>query len=503
LASSDHPGRRVRRAKRAGRAWWIPTLGAVAILAAAPLALAQTATADWSQTQGGAAHLGSVTSGPEPPFREAWRAEQPVSGPGHQYGLSAPIVVGDVVVAVGPRAVVGVSGQDGSLVWSVDRRFGPSVAPAAALADGRTVILYTEGFGTGPPEASPTPSPSPTPASGSDEAPPSFLVAIDAETQEPSWDAPLRLESVSRTGVTIDGDTAFVADRLGTVYAVDVATGELRWSEDAGGPVTAPLSAADGTVVATVQGDRTTRARLAAFDAATGDLDWRQEVSGAAVYGSAVSIDGGAIFAGFSDQTVRSFDLGDGGERWATRVNGLAFVGIPVVSDGALLVVDAAGQVYRLDPGTGERVWDFALNELVVRSSAIAIGDHVLVATVNGDLAAIRADDGRLVWRRGEPGAVLRNLTPAGDRVVGVTGGPRAGLIAFANDPDGRLVSIVSPTEPDPASLVVNYLVAAVPLALLLILGGRWLLGRMGPAFLEDDGTEPLPVGSGSEGGDP
>jgi hypothetical protein len=87
--------------------------------------------------------------------------------------------------------------------------------------------------------------------------------------------------------------------------------------------------------------------------------------------------------------------------------------------------------------------------------------------------------------------------------VVGVTGGPRAGLIAFANDPDGRLVSIVSPTEPDPASLVVNYLLAAVPLALLLILGGRWLLGRMGPAFLEDDGTEPLPVGSGSEGGDP
>jgi hypothetical protein len=61
-------------------------------------------------------------------------------------------------------------------------------------------------------------------------------------------------------------------------------------------------------------------------------------------------------------------------------------------------------------------------------------------------------------------------------------------LIAFANDPDGPpLVSIVSPTEPDLASLVVNYLVAAVPLALALILMGRWLRGRMGPAFLDDE----------------
>ncbi len=504
MASSDHPGRRVRCAKRAGRALWIPTLGAAAILAAAPLALAQTATEDpWMQTQGGAAHLGSVATGAAPPFLEAWRAEQPVSGPGHQYGLSAPIVVGDLVVAVGPRAVVAVSAADGSVAWSVDRRFGPTVAPAAAVVGGRTLILYTEGFGTGPPSATPTPSPSPSPASDGDEAPPSFLVALDARTQEPAWEAPLGLEAVSRTGVTIEGDTAFVADRLGTVYAVDVASGDLSWSEDAGGPVIAPLAVADGTVVATVQGDRTTRrARLAAFDAATGDLDWRHEVAGAAVFGSAVSVDGGAIFAGFSDQTVRSFDLGDGAERWATRVNGLAFVGIPVVTDEALLVVDAAGQVYRMDPGTGERVWDFALNELVVRSSAVAVGDHVLVATVNGDLAAIRIDDGRLVWRRGERGAVLRNLTPAGDHLVGVAGGPRAGLIAFANDPDGRLVSVVSPTELDPASLVANYLIAAVPLALLLILGGGWLRGRMGPAFLEDDPAEEVGVDAALEGGE-
>ncbi|HEY7478194.1 MAG TPA: PQQ-binding-like beta-propeller repeat protein, partial [Actinomycetota bacterium] len=464
--------------------------------AATPAALAQ-ATATWSQTQGSAAHTG-VGDGPEPPFAEAWRAEQPSSGPGSQYGLSAPIVVGDEAVAVGPRALVGISLHDGSVTWTVDRRFGPSVAPAAASVRGRTLVLFTEGFGTGPPSASPTPSPSPSPSSDDEgEQPPSFLTAIDAATQRPAWEAPVRLEAVSRSGVTVDGGTAFLADRLGTVVAVDAADGEVIWSEDAGGPITAPLAVGDGTVVATVEGNRTTRARLVAFDAATGEVDWRHEVAGSAVFGSAPSIGEGAIYVGFSDQTVRRFDLGDGTQGWATRVNGLAFVGIPAVTPDAVVVVDAAGQVYRIDPTTGARTWDFALNELVVRSSAVVVGDHVLVATVGGDLAAIGLDDGRLVWRRGERGPVLRNLAPAGDVIVGVQGGPHAGLIAFAHDPDGELVSVVSPTELDPASLIVNYLIAAVPLALVLLLLGRWLRGRMGPAFLDDEvqpGLDPVEV---------
>jgi outer membrane protein assembly factor BamB len=397
-------------------------------------------------------------------------------------------VVGDVVVTVGPRSVVGVSPADGSVAWTVERRFGPSVSPAGVAVGDRTLILYTEGFGTGPPAASPAPSPTASPTPSADEGSlPSFLVAIDATSREPAWDEPVRLEAVSRTGVTTEGDTAFVADRLGMVYAVDVATGEVRWSEDAGGPVTVPLAAAEGTVVAAVQGDRRTRALLVAFDAGTGQVRWRHEVAGAAVFGSAVSIDAGSLFAGFSDQSVRAFALDDGSERWASRVNGLAFIGIPVVSGDAVLVVDAAGQVYRFDRGSGARVWDFALNELVVRSSGLVIGDHALIATARGDLAAIDLASGRLTWRRGATGPVLRNLTPVGELVVGVSGGPRAGLIAFEHDADGRLVSIASPTEPDPPSLVLNYLVAAVPLAVALIFGGRLLLRRMGPAFLEDE----------------
>ena len=132
----------------------------------------------------------------------------------------------------------------GGELWSVDRDYGPSVSPAIAETSKRRILIYTEGFGDNPPEGTATPSPdgdaesvvSPSSGSGSDAGPfDSHVAAIDLDTQEPVWDAPVQLDAVSRTGVTVDGDTAYLGDNTGTVYAIDVATGAIRWTADAGG----------------------------------------------------------------------------------------------------------------------------------------------------------------------------------------------------------------------------------------------------------------------------
>ena len=88
------------------------------------------------------------------------------------------------------------------------------------------------------------------------------------------WDAPVQLDAVSRTGVTVDGDTAYLGDNTGTVVAIDVATGAVRWTADAGGFLTTALAVSDGSVVATVQGDRTSRSHVVAFDATDGSRSW-------------------------------------------------------------------------------------------------------------------------------------------------------------------------------------------------------------------------------------
>jgi outer membrane protein assembly factor BamB len=471
-------------------------IGAALLSAAFGLssAAAQPASEPWSQTQGGPAHGGFVPEGPQPPYREAWRVEEPAGGPTNQFGISAPVLTGRLAIAVGPENVLAVDVATGESAWTIDREFGPPVAPAVVEAGGRTLVLYSEGFGDSPPTATPTPTPtstsSPSPSAGPENAFPSFLVAIDLETRQAAWDAPVELKEVSRTGVTVDGDTAYVGDDRGNVYAIDAITGDPRWTADAGGFIDTSVAVSDGLVVVVVQGNRSARASLVALDGATGEQRWRRELEGVAVLGSMASIADGIIYAGFSDRTVRAFRLTSGAQLWSARVNGFAFVGSPAVVDGAVVVVDSGGQVYRLDATTGDRVWDFAVNEPVVRAPPLVIGDRALIATDEGNLIAIDMGSGRLVWQLGESDGLLRGLTPAGDLVLAVSGGERSGLVSFEHDPDGALVSLVSPTTLDLGRLLMSYGLAALPLVFLLFLGGRFLIGRLGPAFIEDDDLE-------------
>jgi outer membrane protein assembly factor BamB len=444
----------------------------------------------WAQFQGDAGHTGFVTDAAQPPYRAAWHLGVPLGGPNATFGLSQPVVDGSSIVAVGSDSIVAADIATGRELWSVDRDYGPSVSPAVAETAERRILIYTEGFGDHPPEGTATPSVEASPSSSPSDAGPfdSHVAAIDLDTQEPLWDAPVQLDAVSRTGVTVDGDTAYLGDNTGTVVAIDVATGAVRWTADAGGFLTTALAVSDGSVVATVQGDRTSRSHLVAFDATDGSTSWDDEMSGEALFASAPSISGDTIVVGFSDRTVRAFDASDGTERWSTRLNRpMFFTGAPAFSPDAVVVADAFGQVYRLDPDTGERLWDFAINEPVTHSPVVVAGATVLVATSAGRLAAIDLESGLLVWRSEGGSGPLRSLALTPDIVVGVRGGLDAGLVGFSHDPDGTLVSLVSPTELDLPKLLGNFLAAAVPLALLLFLVGRWLKPRMGPAFLDDD----------------
>ena len=463
---------------------------------------AAQAASDWQQAQGDASHTGFAANAVVPPYREAWDLPVPLGGPSSTFGLSAPVVAGSAVIAVGPDRVVAADLATGGQLLSADRDEGPSVSPAIASVKRRQLVIFTEGFGgtepgtTASASASASTSSSPTPVAGSVNEPfDSHVEAIDLETQEPAWDEPVQLESVSRTGVTVDGATAFVGDNRGKIYAIEVSTGRIAWSAEVGGTLSTSLGVADGSVVATVQGGTSSTPRVVALDEADGSKIWDHEIEGGSVYASSPAIADGRVVVAFADQTVRAFDLADGTEAWTARINNpVFFTGAPAVTPDAVLVVDSFGQVYRLDPTTGERDWDYAINETVLRSPVVVAGNRVLVATTTGRLVAVDIASGDLVWQGVTGGGLLRSLTPTPDVVVGVRGGTQAGLVAFEQDPDGTLVSLVSPTTIDLPSLLLAFFAAAAPVALVLSLGGRWLRVRMGPAFLPDDdgeGSEP------------
>ncbi len=457
-------------------------------------AFAQT-VGGWTQAQGDASHSGSLAEAAQPPYRESWHLDVPLGGPDGDFGLSQPVSDGSVAIAVGPTQIVAADLGSGAQQWSVDRDYGPPVSPAIAETPSRRILIYTEGFGDSPPGSSATPSASSTSPSPSPSGAATFdshVAAIDLDTRKPVWDAPVPLHAVSRTGVTVDGDTAFLGDNAGHVYAIAVATGEIRWTADAAGFLTTPPAVSNGLVIVAVQGDRSSRPRLVAYHESDGSRAWSDDIQGGAIFASSPAIGGDQVVVGFSDKTVRAFGLSDGADRWSTRLNNaMFFTGAAALTSDAVVVVDAAGQVYRLDPDTGDRVWDFAVNEPVIHSPVVIAGGSVLVATSNGRLAAIDLGSGLLVWQSEQGNGLLRSLALAPEIVVGVRGGAEPGLVGFAHDPAGTLVSIVSPTTTDLPKLFLAFLAAAVPLTLLAILAGRWLRTRMGPAFLDDEDDAP------------
>jgi hypothetical protein len=117
----------------------------------------------------------------------------------------------------------------------------------------------------------------------------------------------------------------------------------------------------------------------------------------------------------------------------------------------------------------------------------------LLVTTTLGSLVAIDTETHDLVARSAGDGpqGYLGAMAVTSDLVVAVEGGHHPGLVAFEHDPDAALLAEPSPTVLVPGTMLANFAIAAVPMLVIFALAGRWLLGRLGPAFADDDVAEP------------
>lgn len=456
------------------------------------------AATPWEQYQATSEHAGAA-AGPAPPFRVAWtyRSEagstptaaptatggpsaSPTSGPRpNQQGLSAPVIASDdgLAIAVGPTEVVAVALATGDLAWSIERTYGPSSAPALARSDAGDVVLFTLGS----------------------NAEDSGLMAVNAADGSDAWPDAAPLEAVSRTGVTVDGDAAFVGDDRGNVSAFDVATGRRRWTAPLAGRTLAPLAAGSGVVIATVAGGSPEAPTLTALDASSGRRLWQAQPEVFAAGATSGVIQGGRYAVGLPDRSVHSFDLSDGAEAWTSR----SFFSLPspfgagAAVDGDVVFVyfgDLAGDVRRLDGATGRLVWDYPLNTPVLRSPPVVSGSTVIVGLRDGGIAAIDAATGDQLARLDAGPGLIGPIAVGPTELVAVRGGLEAGLLALEHDASGTLSRTPSPSVLDPIGLASRFALAALLVFLALFAPSRLLLAREGPAFDA--------VGAGEERGD-
>ena len=255
-------------------------------------------------------------------------------------------------------------------------------------------------------------------------------------------------------GTSSDGKTTYVPSFRGMIFALDTATGNVRWIRDAGSGIVGGV---------TVDGDRlyvgTKANRLFALDAKTGDKQWEFKtkgevwasptIDGGTIYvtsldGSLYALDpagnqkwrfssassgvaakpvvaAGAVYVGSFDNKLYSVKTSDGTMNWSMKADNW-FWAAPVVRDGIVYAASLDGKVYAADASNGAKKWDRPFDTAsAVRSGPVIAGGGLVVAAKNGrvyklDLASGRPVDDAAPVILGT--TVLANLATDGDKTV-------------------------------------------------------------------------------------
>jgi outer membrane protein assembly factor BamB len=207
------------------------------------------------------------------------------------------------------------------------------------------------------------------------------VYAVDLASGQVRWSA--RLSSLVAGGVLVLGDTVYAASARpeGRLYALDAATGRRFWRARIG-PVSAPLALVGGTLVAsTLQG------QVVGVDPVDGTVRWRRKVGVARI--PAVAADSVSFVIATVDSIFR-IAISDG--KVLTRARSPGTVLSPWIRARDRLVAGTTDSlVVAVRPGDLHELWRVRLDAPVLGSPAMR-GDTIYAATRRGTLYRVLAD---------------------------------------------------------------------------------------------------------------
>ena len=213
----------------------------------------------------------------------------------------------------------------------------------------------------------------------------------------------------------------FIGSCVGTFFAVDRTTGQVRWSYDIGrdgdqsGFHGNPLVIGDEIITGT---DGSGIGFIYAFEIATGKVRWKHPITKGA--GSSYGLNGNIVAVG---RNVFAATIGD--------------------------------ELISLDAQTGKLNWSFAsgYSGTAFRNpvSPAASGDRVFFGGINGVVYALSVDAGQIIWKRELGDRVSTDLVLAGDAL-------------YAGIADGRLFRLSTRTGEITAQIKLETTPVGLPL---------------------------------------
>ncbi len=208
------------------------------------------------------------------------------------------------------------------------------------------------------------------------------VYALDLETGQVKWTS--RVSGLVAGGVLVSGDTLFVASSRpgGRVYALDRGNGKRHWRTKTG-PVSAPLALVNGTLVVAAQ-----RGRLLGLVPSDGSIRWERKMGMARI--APVSTGDGAVVVATVDSLYR-VTVADGAVSHRAPTPG-AIVSPWLPYRGLLVAGTTDSQVVAISPSDLATRWSAKVDAPVLGSPA-ALGDTLYVASRRGTLYRLAPGD--------------------------------------------------------------------------------------------------------------
>lgn len=187
---------------------------------------------------------------------------------------------------------------------------------------------------------------------------------------------------------------------------------------------------------------------LSVHDARTGNRLWgfdpepAEDRSGGG-HGGGVSVDGDRVFFATGYGQVVALDAASGRELWRFQMSAPARSG-PAVAQGRVFAVAIDNTTHAIDAGTGRRIWSHSgISEsagFAGAASPVIEGSSLVVGYSSGEIFALRAESGRVLWSDSLSG-VIRTGEISG--MADIRGPPAVdrGLV-IASSQSGRTVAI-------------------------------------------------------------
>ncbi|CAN5854152.1 hypothetical protein BH23GEM9_BH23GEM9_18370 [soil metagenome] len=186
---------------------------------------------------------------------------------------------------------------------------------------------------------------------------------------------------------------------------------EVEWQTGLGRGLPGMPMVLDDLVIAVVSGGG-----IATASASTGQRYWSRRFNGS-VAGQPVRVDDHVYFATqHRDGTVYALEIRRGRRLWSRHLGARTAADV-AYADGILYVTTDRGEIAALNARDGSVVWRVRI-DAVAGQAPLVMGDELIIATVRDTLLRVARDDGAVRARTQVAGAVTAPIVAAGDTLV-------------------------------------------------------------------------------------